>query len=160
MKSLLLSGCFIAAALSPSALALTINDQVTPAYVGEHPKEWSVKVTKGEDGLIHFTIRHDVDKPKYHVAHLAVYHQSKLIATSDTPSFGKKQGNTFSFSLSMEDMAESKFDLSDGDVDDNGLAVPGLTIIHQFRLMDFVPERYRPSPPLTNEDKAEYDQTL
>jgi len=33
MKSLQLSGCFIAAALSPPALALTINDLVTLAYV-------------------------------------------------------------------------------------------------------------------------------
>lgn len=144
MKSLLLSGCFIAAALSPSALATTINDQVTPAYVGEHPKEWSVEVTKGDDGLIHFTIKHDVEKPKYHVAHLALYRQSKLIATSDTPSFGKKHGNTFYFSLSMEDIAESKFSLSDGDVNgsgDDAIPVVGLTMIHQFRLLDFVPEQ-------------------
>jgi predicted SnoaL-like aldol condensation-catalyzing enzyme len=144
IKSLLLSACFFAAALSPSALALTINDQVTPAYVGEHPKEWSVKVTKGEDGLIHFTIQHDVEKPKYHVAHLAVYHQGKLIATSDTPSFGKKQGNTFYFSLDMEDITESKFDLSDGDVSgsgDDAIPMLGLTMIHHFRLLDFVPEQ-------------------
>ena len=54
-KSLVL-GCFIAAILSTSALALTSEEPVTPAYVREHPKEWSVEVTKGKDGLIHFTI--------------------------------------------------------------------------------------------------------
>jgi len=142
-KSLVL-GCFIATILSTSALAMTINEQVTPVYVREHPKEWSVEVTKGEDDLIHFTIKHDVETPKYHVAHLAVYHQGKLIATSDTPSFGKKRGNTFYFSLSAEDMAGSKFDLSDGDVAgsrDDAIPVPGLTIVHQFRPSDFVPEQ-------------------
>ena len=147
MKSLLLSGCFFAAALaalSPPALALTMDDQVTPAYVREHPKEWSVEVTKGEDGLIHFTIKHDVETPQYHVAHLAIYHQSKLIATSDTPSFGKKHFNTFYFSLSKDDIAQSKFDLSDGDVSGSGDdAMPdlGVTMIHHFRLLDFVPEQ-------------------
>ncbi|MGA2543497.1 MAG: hypothetical protein ABSG78_18260 [Verrucomicrobiota bacterium] len=148
-RSLVL-GCFIAAIFSTSALAMTIKEQVTPAYVREHPKEWSVEVTKGEDGLIHFTIKHDVEKPKYHVAHFAVYHQSKLIATSDIPSFGKKRGNTFYFSLSAEDLAESKFDLSDGDVDgssDDAIPMPGLTIIHQFRPLDFVPEQMLKSAP-------------
>jgi hypothetical protein len=140
----ILSALTAALVLSTTALALTTEDQVTPAYVREHPKEWSVEVTKGKDGLIHFTIKHDVETPKYHVAHLAVYHQGKLLATSDTPSFGKKDGNTFYFSLSAEALAEAKFDLSDGDVngsgDDATLAL-GHTIIHQFRLLDFVPEQ-------------------
>jgi len=142
-------GCFIAATLSTTALALTINEQVTPAYVREHPKEWSVKVTQGKDGLIDFTIKHDVEKPMYHVAHLAVYHQGKLIATSDTPSFGKRRGNTFYFSLSAEDIAESKFDLSDGALAGSGDdALPEVgTTIHQFRLLDFVPEQMLKSAP-------------
>lgn len=103
-----------------------------------------MEVTKGNDGLIHFTITHDVETPKYHVAHLAVYHQSKLVAKNDTPSFGKKRGNTFFFSLSAEDIAESRFDLSNGDVSgsgDDAIPMLGLTIIHQFRLLDFVPEQ-------------------
>ena len=141
-KSLVL-GCFIAAILSTSALALTSEEPVTPAYVREHPKEWSVEVTKGKDGLIHFTIKHDVETPQYHVAHLAVYHQGKLMATSDTPLFGKKRGNTFYFSLAAEDIAESKFELSDSALSGSGhdkVPVPGTTV-YQFRLLDFVPER-------------------
>jgi len=142
-KSLILGG-LAAAVLSTSAWGMTINEPVTPAYVREHPKEWSVEVTKGQDGLIHFAIKHDLEGPKYQVAHLVVYHQGKLIASSDTPAFGKKRGNTFYFSLSAEDLAESKFDLSDGDVAGSGeeaMPVPGLTIIHQFRPSDFVPEQ-------------------
>lgn len=146
MTSLLLSSCLVAAILSSTALALTINEQVTPAYVREHPKEWSVKVVKGGDGLIHFTITHDVETPMYHVAHLAVYHQGKLIATSDTPSFGKKRGNTFYFSLSAEDIAESQFDLSDSALSgagDDAVPVVGTTV-HQFPLQDYVPKELLP----------------
>ena len=72
------------------------------------------------------------------------------MATSDTPSFGKKRGNTFYFSLAAEDIADSKFDLSDGDVDgssDDAIPMPGLTIIHQFRPLDFVPEQMLKSAP-------------
>jgi hypothetical protein len=149
MASLLLSGCFTVATLSTTVLALTVQLEVTPAYVRDHPKEWSVKVTKGKDGLTHFTIKHDVVRPMYHVAHLAVYHQGKLIASSDTPLFGKKQGNTFHFSISVEDIAESKFDLSDSALSGSGedaLPVVGTTI-HQFRLSDFVAEEMLKSAP-------------
>ena len=144
MKTLLLSGCFIAATLATTALALTINQQVTPAYVREHPKEWTVEVTKGDDGLIHFVIKHSVEIPQYHVAHLAVYHQGKLMATSDTSLFGKKRGNTFSFSLAAEDIAESKFELTDSALSGSHpdrIPGPGGSIIHHFRLLEFVPGR-------------------
>ena len=143
MTALLRSSCFIAATLSTTVWALTINVPVTPAYVREHPKEWSVKVSKGKDDLIDFTIKHDVARPMYHVAHLEVYLQGRLIATSDTPSYGKKQGNTFFFSIAAEDLPDSKFSLSDSALagsGDNAVPVPG-TIIHEFRLSDFVPER-------------------
>ena len=86
-RSLVL-GCFMAAILSSTALAVSVNVPVTAADVREHPKQWSVEVTKGQDGLIHFTIKHGVETRTYHIAHLEVYHQSKLIATSSTPSFG------------------------------------------------------------------------
>ncbi len=142
-RQFLLLGCFIAATFATTAFALTVNQQVTLAYVREHPKEWSVKVAKGKDNLLDFTIKHDVATRMYHVAHLEVYHNGKLIATSDTPSYGKKQGNTFHFSISAESIAESKFDLSDSSLAGSGedaVPIPG-TIIHQFRLLDFVPEQ-------------------
>jgi hypothetical protein len=138
-KSLVL-GCFIAAILSSTALAVSINVPVTPADVREHPKAWSVEVTKGKDGLIHFTIKHNVETRTYHIAHLAVYHQSKLIATSDTPSFGTKGWNTFYFSLSPEDIAASKFELGECYLGGGDLPAPGTTG-YQFKLPDFVPEQ-------------------
>ena len=144
-RSLLLLGCFIGAIHSATAPALTINVEVTPAYAREHPKDWTVGVTKGTDGLIHFVIKHDVAARTYHVAHLAVYHQGKLMATSDTPSFGTKGRNTFYFSLAAEDIAESKFDLGDSGLSGSGdddVPVVGTTV-YQFRLLDFVPEHLR-----------------
>lgn len=104
-----------------------------------------MKVAKKENGLIAFTIVRTLSEPKYLVAHLAVHHVGKLIATSDTPLFGKKQGNTFYFSISAEDVAESKFDLSESGL---GSTVNGVksdipvvgSNIYQFRLLDFIPE--------------------
>lgn len=132
----------ILAMFSKTGFALTTEQEVTPVYVRDHPKEFSVEVTKGKNGLINFTIRHHVATPMYHVAHLAIYHRGKLVATSDTPTYGKKQENTFHFFLSPEDINESKFDLSDSALigsGENAVAVPGTTT-HQFRLFDFVPK--------------------
>jgi hypothetical protein len=130
----------IATLLGTSVPALTTEHEITSDYVREHPDDFSVTATKGEDGLIDFTITHNVATPMYHVAHLAIYHQGKLIATSDTPSFGKKTGNKFQFSIRAGDIAESRFSLSDSALDSSGaVPVPG-TIVHHFRLSTFVPK--------------------
>ena len=146
----LVAACALTAALATTALALTIEQEVTPAYVRDHSNEFSVTVSQGQGGLIQFRIKHAVPKPMYHVAHLAVYHQGKLMATSDTPSYGQKRGNTFWLSLAAEDIAESKFELSDSALagsGDEALPVVG-TCIHQFRLLDFVPEQMRKAAPI------------
>jgi hypothetical protein len=132
--------CTVAATLATSAFALTTEQEITPDYVREHPDQFSVTAVKGTDGLVDFTITHNVAAPMYHVAHLAVYHSGKLLATSDTPSFGKRRDNRFHFSIAPEDIALSKFSLSDSALDSSGeVPVPG-TVIHQFRLSDFVPK--------------------
>ncbi len=137
--SLLLT-CIVAATLATTAFALTTEREITPDYVRQHPDEFSVSAAKGKDGLIDFTITHNVATPMYHVAHLAIHHGGKLIATSDTPSFGKRRNNTFYFSIAADAVSESKFSLSDGALDTSGeVPVPG-TVVHQFRLLDFVPK--------------------
>jgi hypothetical protein len=150
--TLKLLGCFVAAMLATPAFAVKMENEVTvtPAYVRDHPKEFSVDVTKGNDGLIHFIVKHDVAMPMYHVAHFAISHQGRLVAESFTPLFGKKQGNTFHFSISAEDIAGAKFALSDSAVAGSGDdAVPlGGTTIHQFRLLDFVPKELLSSAPI------------
>jgi hypothetical protein len=136
----LLLACIVAATLATTAFALTIEREITPDYVRQHPDEFSVSAAKGKDALIDFTVTHNVATPMYHVAHLTIYHGGKLIATSDTPLFGKKRDNKFHFSIAADDIAESKFSLSDSALDTSGeVPVPG-TVVHQFRLSDFVPK--------------------
>jgi hypothetical protein len=143
LAALLVLGC------GATCLALTIEDTITPAYVREHQDEYSISVSNGADGLIHFKIVHNVKTPMYHVARLRVYHQGKLIAESSTPSFGKKQGNTFHFSIRSENLNDSKFTLSDSAVGGEGeraVPLPG-TVIHNFPLDDFVKEATLPATP-------------
>jgi hypothetical protein len=141
----LILGCCIAAILSTSALAVTDFLPVTPAYVREHPKEWSVDVTKGKDELIHFIIKRHVNKRSYHVAHLRVYQQSTLVRKSDTPSIATNGWNTLQFSLSPEDIAESTFELSEHGLGDVGDVPAAGGTDYQFRLSEFVPEKFRKS---------------
>jgi hypothetical protein len=143
IQSLFLCG-FIAVTLSTRGFALTTECDVSLAYVHEHPKEWSVKATRKESGLIEFTVVRTLSEPKYLVAHLAVHHTGKLVATSDTPVFAKQKGNTFYFSISLEDIAESKFALSEsglgGTVNGVKMDIPIVgSNVYQFRLLDFVP---------------------
>lgn len=92
-----LVGCFIAVAAPTTGLTLTMDLPVTPDYVREHSKEWSVKVTKGKEGLIQFTIVRTVAKPKYLVAHLAIEQEGKTIAETSTPPVYQKPRQQLSF---------------------------------------------------------------
>ena len=88
MKTLLQLGCLIAATLSMTASALTLNEQVTPSY----------------------------------------------------------------FSISVKDIAESKFDLSESGLDSsvNGVETDIPVVgsnVYQFRLLDFMPEDVLKSGP-------------
>lgn len=142
----LILACAVVAALTTTGFALTVEREITADYVRQHPDEFSVSVAKGKTGLIDFTISHNVASAMYHVAHLAVYHGGTLVATSDTPSFGKKRNNRFHFSIAQEAIAESTFSLSDSALSgsgDDAVPVPG-TIVHHFRLADFVPKELTP----------------
>jgi hypothetical protein len=141
----LILGCCIAAILSSTALAVTIFLPLTPASVRGQPKEWSVDVIKGIDDLIHFTIKRHVERRTYHVAHLQVYHQSKLIKRSDIPSIATNGWNTFHFALAPEDIAESKFELSEQGLGAGDVPPAGGTA-YQFKLSDFAPEQLLKPP--------------
>jgi hypothetical protein len=131
--------CMVAAALSTTAFALTTEREITPEYARENPREFFVSAAKGKDGLIDFTITRSVAAPRYHVAHLAIRRDGKLIAASHTPLFGRAGDNKFHFSISADAIAESKFSLSDSALDASGeVPLPG-TVIHHIRLLDFVP---------------------
>jgi len=146
MKMTLLS-YLLAVGTAIPLFALTVNEPLTPEYLTEHPKEWSLKVTKGKNGLIDFKMIRTVPNPVYLVAHFSVHHQGKVIAESHTPAFTRNRENTFYFSLAPEDIADSTFELGESSfTESGGQAVPVVgTIIYQFQLTDFVPEALRKS---------------
>lgn len=138
-----LLGCLLITGFRSTSFALTFEEDVTPVYVRAHPEEWSVKSEQKEDGLIHFTIIRKLAEPKYLVAQLSVHHAGKLIATSDTPLYGKARDNTFHFALTAEDIATSTFHISESGLSTttDGQSVPIVgSIIHRFQLKDFLPE--------------------
>ncbi|MEQ1851869.1 MAG: hypothetical protein ABMA01_09795 [Chthoniobacteraceae bacterium] len=135
---------FVAAlvfAASPAAFALTVEEDVTPEYVRSHAKEFSVKVAKDKNGLIAFTVVFTVPEPRYVVAHLLVRSGDRVLAESVTPAFTKNSENTFHFSVPPECLSTSEFTLgASGFAISGGGAVPMPgTIVHRFRLPDFVP---------------------
>jgi len=137
--------CLLATSFSLKCHALSIEQDVTPTYVSAHPQEWSVKYMKKENGLIHFTIVRQLTEPKYLVAHLAVHHEGKLIASSDTPLFGKAKANTYYFALLTEDIATSTFTISESGlgstIDGKPVDIPAVgSITHRFRLPDYLRE--------------------
>jgi hypothetical protein len=125
-----------------SGLAMTVEEDITAAYVSKHPSEFSVKVARGKDGLLVFTVKRTLTEPRYFVAQLTVRHAGRTVAESNSPSYGKKYDNTFYFSLSPEDVAESKFVLGESNYVQSGddfVPVPG-TVNYSIHLHDFVPE--------------------
>ncbi|HEX5470863.1 MAG TPA: hypothetical protein VFW73_03205 [Lacipirellulaceae bacterium] len=122
---------------------MTSERDITPKYVKTHSNEFSIKVKGNENGTIQFELSHDVTRPMYHVAHLTVVANGKLLVDTSTPSFGKMHGNIFYFSIAREFLAASKFDLTDSALAgpcEDAVPVPG-TVINRFRLLDFVPKK-------------------
>jgi hypothetical protein len=132
--------CF---AISKVSFGLTVERDLTPYYVSHHSEEFSIKVDKGENGLIKFVLKHHVPRPMYHVAHLTIVAHGKKLAETSTPVFGKIHDNTFYFSIARDLLAESTFDLSDSAIAGTGEeATPVVgTTIYRIRPIDFVPKK-------------------
>jgi len=148
MKVWLLSASTLCLVVSLSALALTIEQKVTPEYVRSHRNEFSVKVSKDKNGLLAFTVVFTLKEPRYVVAHLAVRDADRTLAESHTPAFTKNPKNTFHFSIAPEYVATSEFRLgASGFAESGGQAVPlPGTIDYQIRLVEFVPAELLKSP--------------
>jgi hypothetical protein len=120
--------------------ALTFDQQVTPEYLKAHPKDWSLKVEKRDDGMAHFTLRRTLPDRKYVVARLVVKQEGKKVAEVSTPSFGIKGENRFYVALSPAQLAEAEYSLSEsflaGPLTEPA-PIPG-TVIYTFSLKDFV----------------------
>lgn len=161
MKPLLPFVAALVFTASPAAFALTVEEDVTPEYVRSHSGKLSVKVAKDKNGLIAFTIVFTLPEPRYVVAHLTVRSGDRVLAKSVTPAFTKNLENTFHFSVPADCLATSEFTLgASGFAISGGAAVPLLgTIVHRFRLPDFVPAELlkassaQPAPPGSSQKK-------
>jgi hypothetical protein len=129
-------------ALPTAGRALTVDEQVTPAYLRQHAREFSLKVARQDNGLIGFTLVRTLAQPKYRVARLVVKRDGETVAESTTPAFSRNNTNSFYFSVSARDLAGSEFELGESHFvgpSDSPVPIPG-TINYRFRLLDFVPE--------------------
>ena len=124
-----------------TALALTVTQEVDPAYVQKHSEEFSVKVVRGENGLIDFTFIRTLSRQKYLVARLTIRQGDKIIAETSIPLFAKKNANTFHVSISPDHVATSEFELGESFFAENGdhpVPLPG-TVNYHFKLSEFIP---------------------
>lgn len=138
-----LAGAVVSIAVGAATQAMTVEQQVTAAYVKEHPKELSVKAVEGKNGLLNFTIVRNLAEPRYFVAHLSVSHSGEIVAESDTPVYGRKNDNTFHFSMRRQDVEASQFILGESALANSGdcaVPVPG-TIDYKITLQEFVPQK-------------------
>jgi hypothetical protein len=125
-----------------AAGALTVDQQVTPAYLREHAREFTVKVARRNNGLIGFTVTRTLAQPKYRIARLLVKRDGETLAESSTPAFARNNTSSFYFAVSARDVAGSEFELGESHFvgpEDQPVALPG-TVNYRFRLSDFVPE--------------------
>jgi hypothetical protein len=139
-------------ALADCASAVVVEQQVTPAYVKENPKEFSIKVKKRDDGLIQFTVTRQLSRPQYFVASLAVREGSTLLSESNSPSFIRNDSATYYFAVLPKHLPESTFELSErsfgGDAGQE-IPFPGGTD-YKIRLKDFAPEGVLKESPRRN----------
>src|SRR3954466_7628154 len=74
-------------ALAAPAGAVVVQVPVTAAYLREHPKAFAIQAEKRDDGLLHFTITHRLDEPRYLVAHFALREGGATVAQTHFPAF-------------------------------------------------------------------------
>lgn len=140
--SRLLPGVALLLSFTGAASALTVDVPVTPAYLREHAKTLSLKVARQADGLLAFTICRTVPQRRYFVARLLIRRDGKTLAETSLPSYGRKDTNSFFFTVAPETLDQAEFGLSESFVSGSAeepIPLPGTTN-YQFRLRDHVPE--------------------
>ncbi|HVU37696.1 MAG TPA: hypothetical protein VHC95_05135 [Opitutales bacterium] len=145
----LLIALVLSMALSASTFGMTQNSEVTPEYLKQHEKEFSVKVSKNKNGLWEFTITHNATVEWYVVASLTLSQAGNLTAETFFPPFVKKDDITFTFRVAPAFVAESEFELGDCAFGRNGEQIVPLPGTHNyiFKLKDFViPELLQSTP--------------
>lgn len=132
--------CSVVLLSANSGSALTVEQQITPEYLKAHPKEFTLKVEKRDDGMLHFTLGRNLTQQKYLIARLVVKQDGKKLADISTPSYGKKGENRFYLALSPAQLSEAEYELSESFLSgpaSDPVPIPG-TIIYKISLKDFV----------------------
>ena len=81
----------IVLAFTDEASALTFDVPVTPAYIKENPKKFSIRAEKHDDGLIHFTITYHLSESRYLVARIEVRDQGSVVLDGSFPAFVREK---------------------------------------------------------------------
>lgn len=131
--------------LCASAIGVVIEVPVTPAYLKQEPKSFSIRAESKPDGLVHFTITRPVSSERYVVAELTVRKDSDVVCQSSIPAYVRERSATYYVAIAPQYLPDSTFELSDrtfGGTISNPIPLPGGTdyLIH---LKDFAPKTPR-----------------
>lgn len=114
--------------LAGTALAVVVEQSVTPASVKEKGSRVSVEAKKSKDGMVHFTITYRLPEPQYLVAHFELRDDEIVLAKTDTPGFVHEDSATYYVALPRKYLKDSKFELSQNGMAESGgrpVAEPG-----------------------------------
>jgi hypothetical protein len=128
-------------ALPGAVSALSITFDVTPAYLKEHAKELSLKVSRQENGLVGFKLVRTLPQPRYLIARLVVRRDGEVVTETSIPAYGRAHDNSFYFSVAPRDLAGSEFELGEAHLSGSGadaVPIPG-TKTYRFKLSEFAP---------------------
>lgn len=132
----------IALALTGEASAVTVKQAVTPAWLKDNPKMFSIEAEERDDGLIHFTVTRRLSKPRYLVGHFEVTEDDATVLESHFPAFVRERTATYHLVLSPNYLSGASFVLSEhGFSESDEAPVPWVGgTVYQIRLADFAPE--------------------
>lgn len=134
-------------ALAGRASAITVDVPVTPAYLKERPKEFSISAEERDDGLIHFTITRHLSEPRYLVARFTIREKGLVVLDGSFPSFVREKAVKYYLTVSPRQLSNAHFELSE-----RGFNVADETpfpwvggIDYQIRLVNFAPKASKTS---------------
>jgi hypothetical protein len=96
------------------AWALRITQPVTPEYIQQNPKQFSVVAEKQDDGLIHFTIKRFLSRPSFLAATTEIRNGKTILLQNTSTAFVHEDSATFYLAVAPERIADTKFTLFDG----------------------------------------------
>jgi hypothetical protein len=132
-------------ALTGRASAETEDVLVTPAYLKENPKMFSILAKKHDDGLIHFTIKRHLTEPRYLVARIKVSDQDSVVLDSSFPAFVREKSIKYYLAVSPKQLSNAHFELGESGFGTmSGMPIPVIGgTDYQIHLADFAPKASR-----------------